>query len=85
MSLSASNQSHILAGHHGLHPIYDAHARIVDLECFDSLVKKDASIAMQKCNTNLDIGSLIPSHAVTSKTVSLGSDREIRECFLLDA
>jgi hypothetical protein len=58
----ASDVGVLLIVHHGSHPLYDVHARMVDLQKFES-VKTNLSIGtLQLTETNLPIGNLIPSH-----------------------
>jgi hypothetical protein len=75
---STTNEGRLVAVHQGRHPLYEVHARIVDLEYFDKLLKSGAPLAMESCNTNVSIGSLIPGHAAFLQPIRLGSENLLR-------
>jgi hypothetical protein len=53
----------LMAIHHGVHPLYDVTARIVDLQKFQK-VKNNISLAtFGFTDTNVNVGNMIPSHA----------------------
>jgi hypothetical protein len=66
------DEARLVAIHQGQHPIYDVHARIVDLECFERALASQGSISLTTCETLVSIGNLTPSHASIMQAVRLG-------------
>lgn len=58
-----SDQGMLMAIHNGDHPLYDVSVRIVDLNIFQLISKNLTLSNLQMCDTNIDIGNLIPGHS----------------------
>lgn len=73
---NGSNQCLLMAIHQGNHPLYDVTARIVDLQKFEQ-VKSNISLAtFGYTDTKINIGNMIPSHAIMVQKWKIESEPE---------
>jgi hypothetical protein len=57
-----SNTGILVAIHEGEYPLYDVHARIVDLQKFDQVKDNFSLTSIGYCDTHVSVGNMIPSH-----------------------
>ncbi len=69
-----TNTGLLVVVHQGDHPLYELHARIVDLEKFDQVKARLSLETMAVADTNLGIGTLPPGYASTLGPFNLGPD-----------
>lgn len=75
-SLTSANQlDHIVLIHHGKHPLYNVHVRLVDLEALGQIDEKNMPFEkIQKVETHHKVQDVIPGHiAYIGGYISLGA------------
>jgi hypothetical protein len=71
-----TNVGLLMAIHEGEHPLYDVTARIVDLQKFRQIENNLTFDSMSHCDTNVNVGNLISSHATMIQKWQIENDME---------